>query len=214
MKTTMMIPAGLCLLLSGLGVARADVGMHFSAGLMVEPTAPMPAMLPPAPPAALPPAPVYMATTPHVAMAPATTGGQWVFTAQYGWVYMPYGSRYVVATASPYAFVFAPSYGWRWLSAPWVIGSGPYPHFGNHGPFAYAWYRGLGARHPMAVHYSQVKARPVGPRATAPVYHAPGVRRAAPAPRPTVAAPARTAARPAAVAWQPRAPRHTVVGRR
>jgi hypothetical protein len=199
---TMMIATGLCLLFSGLGVARADVGVGFSAGLIVEPRGPAPTMLPPLPPAALPPAPGYVAGPPRVAIASAATDGQWVFTSQYGWLYMPCGSRYVVTSASPYAYAYAPTFGWRWLSAPWVIGSGPYPHFGSHGPFAYAWYRGLRADHPMAVHYTHVGGRfPTGLRATVPVHQQTVVRPVAPPAR-FNAAPVTTRARPATVAWQ------------
>lgn len=199
---TMMIATGLCLLFSGLGVAHADVGVGFSAGLIVAPRVPAPVMMPPVPPAALPPAPGYVAAPPRVVMAPAVTDGQWVFTAQYGWLYMPYGGRYVVTSANPYAYVYAPTFGWRWLSAPWVIGSGPYPHFGNRGPFAYAWYRGLGARHPMAVHYAHVgRPYPAGPRATIPVHHQPVVRPVGPPAR-LHASPVMTAVRPATMAWQ------------
>jgi hypothetical protein len=202
---TMMIATGLCLLFSGLGVARADVGVGFSAGLIVEPRVPVPAVLPPLPPAALPPAPGYVAAPPRVAIASPATDGQWVFTSQYGWLYMPYGSRYVVTSASPYAYVYAPTFGWRWLSAPWVIGSGPYPHFGSQGPFAYAWYRGLRADHPMAVHYSHVGGRfPAAPRAI-PAYRPSGMRPVA-LPAPVHATPVRTTARPTAVAWQPSTP--------
>ncbi len=204
MKNTVMIPAALCFLLSGLGAARADVAVGVSANLIVEPTTPLPAFVPAAP-VQLPPAPV-------VGYAPApsevVTGGQWVFTAQYGWLYMPYGSRYVVTPAAgPYAYVYYPSYGWRWLSAPWVVGTGPYPYFGVHGPYAYGWYRGLHRGHPMAVHYASLGHRPfAGARPVAPIRphagpfapHAPAHPAVAPRPMPS---------RPGNVAWQRNQPR-------
>jgi hypothetical protein len=153
-----MIPAALAFLLAGSGLARADLAV--SAALEVEPTGPVPSFVPAAPDQ-LPPAPVY-APAAVVEPGPVATGGQWVFTAQYGWIYMPYGSRYVnTYAASPYAYVYYPSYGWRWLNAPWVVGVGPYPHFGAHGPFAYGWYRSLNhAGHPMAAYYAHPAARP------------------------------------------------------
>lgn len=63
--------------------------------------------------------------------------GQWVYTTQYGWVYMPYGDQYVSpgTAADPYAYAYAyyPDNGWTWLSAPWLSGSGPYPYSGDLG---------------------------------------------------------------------------------
>jgi len=208
---TMIIPAGLCFLLSGLGTARADVALGVSASLVVEPSVPVPVIVPPAPPVHLPPAPVqvhYAAPVPHaVAGTQVVTGGQWVFTAQYGWLYMPYGNRYVLShAAGPYAYVYYPSHGWHWVAAPWIVGSGPYPYFGARGPFAYHWYRGLSrARHPMAVHYARVSrpARPI-PRATAPVRSAHGARAVTP----------RTPSRATPVPRKVSNPRPTIVSRR
>ncbi len=79
---------------------------------------------------------------------PATpSDGQWVFTQQYGWVWMPYGAKYVsegsTGDETPYAYVYEPGDGWAWLSAPWVWGWGPYPYFGARGPSRFGWYTGL-----------------------------------------------------------------------
>jgi hypothetical protein len=79
------------------------------------------------------------------AQGPAS--GQWVYTGQYGWVFMPYGDQYVYEGSSydeyPYSYVYYPSYGWAWLAAPWVWGWGPYPFFGVWGPGRFGWYNGL-----------------------------------------------------------------------
>lgn len=174
---TLTIPAGLCFLLSGLGAAHADVVL--SASVVVEPPVPVPTIVPPAPPVQLPPAPVPYAAPRVVVTTPAVAGGQWVYTAQYGWLYMPYGHRFVLThAAGPYAYVYYPSYGWRWLAAPWVVGSGPYPYFGVRGPFAYRWYRGLRhSHHPMAVHYARLHRQPWrAPRAAAPYRSGHGIR--------------------------------------
>ena len=83
---------------------------------------------------------------PHQQSAPRATG-QWVFTSQYGWVWMPYGNQYVdegySGAPSPYAYVYTVSVGWSWVAAPWLWGWGPYPYFGIRGPRYYGWYRGL-----------------------------------------------------------------------
>jgi len=77
---------------------------------------------------------------------PAQTG-QWVYTSQYGWVWMPYGSQYVsegvYGSASPYQYVYCVSIEWSWVAEPWLWGWGVYPYFGVRGPYHFGWYRGL-----------------------------------------------------------------------
>jgi hypothetical protein len=146
---------------------------------------------------------------PSVSVAPGPASGQWVYTSQYGWVWMPYGSAYTYAPAGAYPdmYVYFPSYGWRWVVAPWVWGIGPRPYFGVYGWARYGWYghgfgrwygfrggpvwAGRGWGHPgwynpgHAVVRPGVVVRPapqvVGPR--------PGVFVARPAPRPMLARP-------------------------
>jgi hypothetical protein len=80
-------------------------------------------------------------TTAPTAPAPA---GQWVYTQQYGWIWMPYGPAYTYVPPGgydyPYTYAFAVGIGWSWFAAPWVFGWGPWPWFGGAGPFAYPWY--------------------------------------------------------------------------
>jgi hypothetical protein len=79
--------------------------------------------------------------------AQAPADGQWVYTSEYGWIWMPYGNQYTYEgtanDAYPYSYVYYPSYGWMWLSAPWVWGWGAYPYFGARGPARFGWYSGL-----------------------------------------------------------------------
>jgi hypothetical protein len=84
---------------------------------------------------------------PATAVAPPPGNGQWVYTAQYGWIWMPYGASYTYAAAGAYPdmYVYYPAYGWRWVVAPWVWGIGPRPYFGVYGWARYGWYgRGFG----------------------------------------------------------------------
>jgi len=117
--------------------------------LGAEPTEP-----PPAPPQTLPPPPAQ-AQAPAPQAAPA---GQWVYTAQYGWVWMPYGDAYTYVPPSgygePYEFVYAPVYGWSWVVAPWVWGWGPWPHFGFFGPSRFAWFGHGWWRNPGRFHFA------------------------------------------------------------
>jgi len=101
---------------------------------------PPPADPPPAPPMENAAPPQYQAEAPAQQPPPP---GQWVYTSQYGWVWMPYGDAYTHAPtngADPSMFVYYPAVGWRWVVAPWVLGWGPMPYFGVSGPSRFGWY--------------------------------------------------------------------------
>jgi len=87
---------------------------------------------PPAPPQQpFPPGQAQPQTQPRAGTEAAAGDGQWVYTSDYGWIWMPYGSQYTyegaASDASPYSYVYYPSYGWTWLAAPWIWGWGIYP---------------------------------------------------------------------------------------
>jgi hypothetical protein len=92
---------------------------------------------------AQPPPPQQLRVQP----APVVPSGQWVHTQQYGWVWMPYGDQYVYTPeagpsgAYPYEYIYAPSFGWTWVAAPWVWGWGPRIYFSVGRPHYYGWYR-------------------------------------------------------------------------
>ncbi|MBL8910586.1 MAG: hypothetical protein JNM17_07760 [Archangium sp.] len=73
----------------------------------------------------------------------ATPDGQWVYTQQYGWLWLPYDASYAQTTATTsLAYAYGPALGWSWINAPWVIGLGPRPWFGTRIARAhYAWWR-------------------------------------------------------------------------
>jgi hypothetical protein len=119
------------LLLAGavaLAPACATTDAQVAEGQAVQPPGP--------PPGSLPPPPPNLASRPE---------GQWVFTQQYGWIWMPHGDAFTWvppgATGEPLEFVFHGSYGWTWVAAPWVWGAGPSPWFGRPGPRPYAWFQ-------------------------------------------------------------------------
>jgi len=142
-----------------------------------QPPAPAPQSVPPPPPAALPAPPSALLPGPNVTeppptsdqyapppetgqyseeetlpppnvqVAPPSPSGQWVYTAQYGWIWMPYGTAYTYLPAGAYPdmYCYFPAYGWRWVVAPWVWGLGPRPWFGVYGFARFPWYgRGYG----------------------------------------------------------------------
>ena len=134
----------------GSGYARSqDVGQSYGGDIpqqegTAQPSGPPPKQTPPAPPVHVsPPTQAQIQTVPQAA-AQSTASGQWVYTAQYGWVWIPYGSQYTYqptqAGENPYEYVYYPSYGWTWLAAPWVFGWGVGPFFGPFGPAHFAWF--------------------------------------------------------------------------
>ena len=130
--------------------ARADTAAASTAQL-ARPSSQAPAMLPPGPAFTNPPAPSaqpiehppMQAPVAVPAIAPTLPPGQWVFTQQYGWLWMPYGQSYthvVDDAALAYQYAYYPAFGWRWVVAPWVLGFGVTPYWGALGPRPFAWY--------------------------------------------------------------------------
>lgn len=102
---------------------------------------PPPAEQPPAPPAETPPPPAQAQGQATARQAPP---GQWVYTPEYGWVWMPYSEAYrYEGGGGSYAYVYYPAVGWTWLVAPWEWGWWPWPYYGfagYWGPFGFRWY--------------------------------------------------------------------------
>lgn len=148
------------------------------------PSTDSPQQAPPAPPtgvsappraaqAAQPAGPAVVApTAPPAATPPAVPAGHWVYTQQYGWLFMPYGPSYWYApptgTGQPVEYVYHPTRGWVWVSAPWIWGIGAWPWFGPVGPARYGWYEAGWWRAPARWHYRPLPAPGVvvyrGPR--------------------------------------------------
>lgn len=115
-------------------------------------TAPAPPSAPPPPPSetsqsAPPPQPAATAPAPPaVQPAPvvqAEATGQWTYTTQYGWIWMPYAQQYTYVSpdgGAAYEYAYYPNGGWRWVYAPWVLGWGPSPYWGHYGARHYVWY--------------------------------------------------------------------------
>jgi len=121
-----------------------------------RPSSPQPDVTPPAPPSAMPPA--VGAQSAGTAAPPALAGaklvplpsGQWVFTQEYGWLWMPYDRMYAQVVENParrfgysavaYEYAYYPAFGWRWVVAPWILRIGAVPYCGALGPERFAWY--------------------------------------------------------------------------
>jgi len=121
------------------------------------PSSPEPRALPPPAPATPPPPlaqPLAPPAGPPLTVQAPAPPGQWVFTSQYGWLWMPYDRQYTyVAPDSSVAnmYVYYPAFGWRWVPAPWVLGFGSMPYWGRFGYARFAWYAhpwfGVGVRY-------------------------------------------------------------------
>jgi hypothetical protein len=100
----LFVTASSLLLLAGRAAAQGDDQGDEDAST-ASPTAPAPTATPPLPPQKMPARP----NGSGAAGAPAPAG-QWVYTEQYGWIWIPYGDRYVYAPddvegAYPYTYV-------------------------------------------------------------------------------------------------------------
>ncbi len=116
------------------------------------PQAPPPDVTPPSTkPGEPPPPPPYEPSgaapegaAPEQQVQPSVPSGQWVYTQEYGWTWMPYGQAYTYAPtdgdADPHMYVYAPAFGWRWVVAPWIWGWGPRPYVGVYVGHRYGWY--------------------------------------------------------------------------
>ena len=83
-------------------------------------------------------------TPPPPATQPASPAtGQWEYTTQDGWLWIPYGQPYTYVnddTSVAYEYVYYPALGWHWVFAPWVLGIGPSPYWGGRGYARFAWH--------------------------------------------------------------------------
>jgi hypothetical protein len=150
------------------GVARAQEQRPPSKTVAQPPSAapsttpPTPNTATPAPPAAQPmeahPRPGAPQPPARPGATAAAASGQWTYTQQYGWLWVPYdqSDTYVADnSALAYEYVWYPTYGWTWVVAPWVLGLGIAPFWGPLGPVHFAWYAhpwfrmGVGHLHPF-----------------------------------------------------------------
>ncbi|HEY6098872.1 MAG TPA: hypothetical protein VIW03_05555 [Anaeromyxobacter sp.] len=161
------------------GSTEPDAGMAAEAA---PPPTPPPSELPPALSSESPPSP------PAQAEQASPPPGQWVYTQQYGWIWMPYSDRYTYAPpggyGEPHVYVYYPAYGWTWLAAPWVWGVGPWPFFGVMGPARFAWYVHGWWRYPARWRYAPVRGGHFGMRPAPAFRHGAGFGGVRPAPPP------------------------------
>jgi hypothetical protein len=114
-----------------------------AASIAIAPSAPPSTAPPGLPPAASIPEPPPQVADPPAAAEVAPPAGQWTYTSQYGWLWLPYDQSYTYVYAGSdvsYEYAYYPAYGWRWVASPWVFGLGPAPYWGARGRVGFAWY--------------------------------------------------------------------------
>jgi hypothetical protein len=147
-----------------------------------------PADVPPAAPPSAPPSADAAPAPPAPAEPPPadTPPGQWVYTGQYGWIWMPYSDVYTYVPpggwGEPYAYVYGPAFGWTWVAAPWVWGFGPWPFFGVVGPVHFGWWGHGWWRSPWRWHFVPAPRQRPGFVRGPPAF-GPGTRGVVPAPQ-------------------------------
>jgi hypothetical protein len=83
---------------------------------------------PPAPAQAPPQAPQYAPSTgaeqapPQSQWVYSSAEGQWVYTTDYGWIWVPRGAAASDMEGVPYAYLYTPAHGWTWYVSPWGRG--------------------------------------------------------------------------------------------
>jgi hypothetical protein len=148
MNTPIRTLAAIALINSSPAFAAQDSNPQAGRGDAAAPTSAAPTQAPPIP-EANPGAPTAAApsSTAPPATAPQALGtlapGQWSYTSQYGWVYLPYAQNYTYVNPDgsvAYEYAYYPARGWAWIEAPWVLGWGPHPYWGYYGYRRFAWY--------------------------------------------------------------------------
>lgn len=76
--------------------------------------------------------------------------GRWVYTSDYGWLWVPANAESVDSEGVPYTYLYTPRYGWTWYISPW--GPGPY-RFGGwvRRPYHPVGWHGAWVAHPRVV---------------------------------------------------------------
>jgi hypothetical protein len=67
----------------------------------------------------MPPAEVPVQTAEVMPTYEASGQGQWVWTTDYGWVWVPAEAMPYEVRGEPYVYLYRPTLGWTWFASPW-----------------------------------------------------------------------------------------------
>ncbi len=124
MKSLVGIAGSLALvaLSSGTALAQEAPNVVWQTAPVVAPAAQN--VVVEAPPAAPVTVQVEAAPPPVAQIPPGTVvaRGQWVSTAENGWIWVPENAETYSVNQVPYVYLYTPTYGWTWYTSPWGPG--------------------------------------------------------------------------------------------
>lgn len=120
------------------GLASLVLGLSFTPAAFAQESPPQPAQpqqYAPAPQQSPPqqyaPAPQQYTPPPPQPAQPAANSwvysypsGQWVYSSDRGWIWVPAGASATLVDGVPYTYLYTAGSGWNWYVSPW--GFGPY----------------------------------------------------------------------------------------
>ena len=77
--------------------------------------------------------------------------GQWVFTDEQGWVWVPAGASTQTIDNVPYTYLYTPAAGWTWYISPWGPGRYRYGGWVHHAWRPVGWRGGVRVAPPRVV---------------------------------------------------------------
>jgi hypothetical protein len=139
-------PFALLLLLSGPALAQEQPAPPPQAPAQgaAQPSdaPPAPPAPPPAPPQEQPQAAQDQAPPPPAQWVYSYPSGQWVFTSQDGWIWVPAGTSSAPVDGVPYSYLYTPGFGWNWYISPWGEGAYRYGVWVRHPWRPVGWHGG------------------------------------------------------------------------
>ena len=78
------------------------------------------------------------------------SNGQWVYSSEYGWIWVPADATTSEADGAPYTYLYTPRFGWTWYLSPWGWGAYHYGPWVTHPWHPNGWHHGWVA-HPQVV---------------------------------------------------------------
>jgi hypothetical protein len=76
--------------------------------------------------------PYEVAPNPDTRWVHSYSNGQWVYTTDYGWLWVPAGASTTLVEGVPYAHLYTRAHGWNWYVAPWGFGAYHYGQWVMH----------------------------------------------------------------------------------
>jgi hypothetical protein len=95
--------------------------------------------------------PHEVAPNPETRWVHSYSTGQWVYTSDYGWVWVPNGASSTLVDGVPYAHLYTRGHGWTWYVSPWGFGTYRYGEWVTHPWRPNGWHDSDWVAHPQVV---------------------------------------------------------------